>query len=455
MEELRILNGRCPDFERNELRHADLTVSDGVITGIYPTGGAPQAARELDAAGCVVSPGWIDMHMHEENFAADGCKPGISELMVRMGVTTGVCGNCGDQYQPVRVLREAIAANGGWPMQYVPLAGYNQYRHSLCHLGFYDPATPAQREEVRAALQRELDGGAWGISFGLEYDPGISTEEMTQAVRALEGEDLMVSIHFRADCDGCLDSVREMAQLSRDTGRKVEISHLGSLAATAGNMAPSLEIINREMAENPKLGYDVYPYTAFCTAIGSAVFDMDWRSKWNRDYDCIQLLYPPYQNQRCTEELYERLRREQPEQNVVVFAMDEEQVAMAIANPNGFFGSDGGLSGGAGHPRAAGTFPRILGRYVREQGVLTLMQALDKLTRRPARYLGLRDRGEIRPGFRADLTIFDPDTIRDGARFDDLYVPNVGIRHVLVGGVAALEDGRRTGAMPGALLTRA
>ena len=128
---------------------------------------------------------------------------------------------------------------------------------------------------------------------------------------------------------------------------------------------------------------------------------------------------------------------------------------MAIANPNGFFGSDGGLSGGAGHPRAAGTFPRILGRYVREQGVLTLMQALDKLTRRPARYLGLRDRGEIRPGFRADLTIFDPDTIRDGARFDDLYVPNVGIRHVLVGGVAALEDGRRTGAMPGALLTRA
>ncbi len=449
-----IVDGRFPDFDAGALVPAEIALEGGKIAALLPPGERPQARRVVDAAGKVVSPGFIDLHMHEEEFAGDSRRYDISEYMALQGVTTCVGGNCGQQNHSMARFKEILAANGGAPANYILLAGYNSLREAE-GLGWYDAAPEAVRKRIQSRLAEELAEGAWGLSFGLEYAPGISEEEMTRAVEAVRSFDPFVSIHFRADCEECMSSLEEMARLSRRTGCRVQVSHLSSLAGTAHNMPQSLAFLEREIRENPLLGYDTYPYAAFCTGIGTAVFDMDWREKWGVDYDIILLLHPPYAGRRCTKELYEKVRRETPEVNVVAFAMDEESIRTAIAHPAGLLGSDGSISGGClGHPRAAGTFPRILGKYVREEKALTLMEALDKMTRRAARRLGLSGKGQVAPGMDADLVIFDPDTIADGAEFTDITLPNRGIDLVLVSGAPTVENGVLTGALPGRFLCR-
>lgn len=445
-----IVGGRYPNFETNALERAELALKDGKIAELLPPGAQPEAARTLDATGMVVSPGFIDLHMHEESFA-ESRDYDISRYMALQGVTTCVGGNCGQQNRPLAEFKAVLAQNGGAPVNYLMLAGYNSLREEE-GIGRYDAAPEAARKRIRAKVERELEAGAWGLSFGLEYAPGISTEEMTQAVEEVKGYDPFVPIHFRADCEGCLPSLEEMAKLSRDTGCRVQVSHLSSLAGTAHNMPASLDFLAREIGENPRFGYDTYPYAAFCTSIGTAVFDVDWREKWGVDYEAILLLHEPYAGQRCTKELFETVRRESPEVNVVAFAMEEESIRAAVAHPAGLIGSDGLWGGALSHPRMAGTFPRILGRYVREEGALTLMEALDKMTRRAAFRLGLTAKGQIKPGMDADLTIFDPAAIADGAEFTDITRPNRGIQAVLVNGVTTVEKGKETGALPGRYL---
>lgn len=455
MFDLLITGGCYPDFESGCLRQADIAVRDGKIAAILEPGGEkPEASRVVDANGRIVSPGFIDIHMHEEEFPDGDHGYDISCLLAKQGVTTGVNGNCGLMSRRVADFRRILEENGGAPINHLPLSGYNFLR-AMLGVGWYDPAPEAVRRTIQAQLREDMAAGAWGFTFGLEYFPGISTEEMTEAVMALRDLDPFIAIHFRADCEGCLPSLHEMAQLSRDTGCRVEVSHLSSLAGSGGNMTESLAFLEREMAENPKLGYDTYPYTAFSTAIGSAVFDMDWCSKWHVGYDSIMLTHEPYVGQRCDKALFEKVRRETPEARVVAFAMDDESIRAAIVHPAALFGSDGNYTrGNACHPRAGGTFPRILGKYVREEGALSLMEALDKMTRRNARRIGLASKGEILPGYDADLVIFDPGTISDGPTYTDFDRPNTGIDMVMIAGIPTVEHNRMTGALPGRFLAR-
>ena len=448
-----IAGGQYPNFDTGKLERAEIALKEGKIAAILPAGECPQATKVIDATGMVVSPGFIDMHMHEEEFKDGSHSYDIAEYMARQGVTTCLAGNCGQQNHRLADFKAILADNGGAPVNYIMLAGYNSLREEE-GLGWYEAIGPDKQAKVLDKLKEELEEGAWGLSFGLEYSPGISAQEMTQAVQAVKGYDPFVSIHFRADCEECMASLQEMAQLSRDTGCRVQVSHLSSLAGTAHNMPQSLDFLAGEIEKNPLLGYDTYPYCAFSTGIGTAVFDMDWREKWGVDYDIILLLHEPYAGQRCTKELYEKVRRETPEAHVVAFAMDEESIRAAIAHPAGLLGSDGGITDGAGHPRCAGTFPRILGKYVREEKALTIMEALDKMTRRAARRIGLPTKGQIKEGMDADLVIFDPDTISDGATFTDITLPNRGIEAVLVSGVVTVEGSTLTGALPGRFLSR-
>ena len=445
-----IVGGSYPNFQTGTLERAELALQNGKIAALLPAGARPETAGTVEAEGMVVSPGFIDLHMHEEAFE-ESRDYDISRYMALQGVTTCVGGNCGQQSRPLAEFKAILEENGGAPVNYLMLAGYNSLREEE-GLGWYDTAPQDVRKRIQAKVERELEAGAWGVSFGLEYAPGISTEEMTQVVEAVKRYDPFVPIHFREDCEGCLPSLKEMAKLSRDTGCRVQVSHLSSLAGTAHNMPASLAFLEKEIGENPRFGYDTYPYAAFCTGIGTAVFDVDWRKKWGVDYDAILLLHPPYTGQRCTKELFEAVRRENPEVNVVAFAMEEEGIRAAVAHPAGLIGSDGVWGGALSHPRMAGTFPRILGKYVREEGVLTLVEALDKMTRRAALRLGLKGKGEIRPGMDADLTVFDPAVIADGPAFTDITLPNRGIHTVLVNGVATVKGGRETGARPGRYL---
>ncbi len=455
-----IVSGLVPNYEAGDLLAAAVAINGGKITQVVPSTDeqavadlAANASEVIDAKGHVVAPGFIDIHMHEEDLD-DTKEYAIGRLMARMGVTTGICGNCGESPQPIEKFRSWVESQGGAPMNYVVLAGYNDYRR-LQGPGPYDGATEEQQQAARKLVREQIEAGCWGVSFGLEYDPGITTEEMHAALAQIRDLDPFVSIHFRADCEDAPDSIREMAELSRAAGVRVEVSHLSSLAGY-GYMDEALELIEAEHAANPRFTYDTYPYTAFSTGIGTAVFDVDWRTKWGCDYDAIQFLYPPYRGQRATKETYEQVRREHPEQNVVCFAMRAEEISAALANPLGLVCSDGGVYEGECHPRAAGTFPRFLGRYVRDEKIMGLVEALEKITLKPAQRIGLDGcKGTVEVGKDADLVIFDPQEICDRSTFDDPAVPPVGIDRVMVAGRSVVVDGHDTDELPGGILDRA
>lgn len=435
MLDLLLKNGQYPDFEAGVMKSANVGVKDGKIA--YIGGETPQAAETADVSGCVVSPGFIDIHMHEENFRDEGERYVIAQMMLEMGVTTAVGGNCGIQKQDLSYFKEVLNRLGGSPVNYIMLAGYNQMRYRL-GIERYASATFEQRAEIRALLKRELDEGAYGISFGIEYDPGITKEEVLDALSVSDDPHLLAAAHYRTDCLTSIDSVREMIDIAEKIPMKFQISHLSSCSAM-GLMQESLDAINAAMEKNPGLDYDTYPYNAFSTYMGSAVFEDGCIEAWHKDYSDILLTDAPYKDVRCDRETFEKVRREYPDMLAVAFVMNESEIAAAIANKNGMVASDAIISNGNGHPRAAGTFPRVLGKYVREDKVLPLIDAIRKMTLEPAKRLELDHKGRIQIGCDADITVFDPDTVMDGATFSDLHIQPEGIEYVFIGGKKAME----------------
>ncbi len=432
-----IINGVYPDFDANEVKKANIGWKDGKIA--YIGDDTPEAADVIDAAGKVVSPGFIDIHMHEENFAKEGKKFVISKMMLEMGVTTAVGGNCGVQYQPLSEFKAVIDELGGSPVNYVMLAGYNHYRTAM-GIGRYAHPSQKQMDELAEIMKRELSAGAYGISFGIEYDPGITFDEMLNAVRVSDNPHLFVSAHYRDETKkDDLFTVEEMIRFAAEIPQKFQISHLSSCSAT-GSMKEALDCINAAMEKNPRLDYDTYPYNAFSTEIGSAVFEDGCLEGWGKTYSDIQLTDEPFKNVRCTKEIFEEAREKYPNMLAVAFVMNEDEIAAAIANKNGMVASDAILNNGGGHPRAAGTFPRVLGKYVREDKVLPLIDALRKMTLEPANRLELDGKGRIAVGCDADITVFDPETIIDKADFSQLCRPE-GIDWVFIGGKTALKAG--------------
>lgn len=432
-----IINGKYPDFEAGEFKKANIGWKDGKIA--YIGDEVKEAAELIDAAGKIVSPGFIDIHMHEENFVKEGNKFVISKMMLEMGVTTAVGGNCGVQYQPLSKFKAVIDELGGCPVNYVMLAGYNQYRTAM-GIGRYEHPSQKQMDELAEIMKRELAEGAYGISFGIEYDPGITFDEMLSAVRVSDNPHLLVSAHYRDETKkDDLFPVEEMIRFAEEIPQKFQISHLSSCSAT-GSMKEALACINEAMEKNPRLNYDTYPYNAFSTEIGSAVFEDGCLEGWGKTYNDIQLTDDPFKNVRCTEEIFNEAREKYPNMLAVAFVMNEDEIAAAIANPSGMVASDAILNNGGGHPRAAGTFPRVLGKYAREDKVLPLIDAVRKMTLEPAQRLEMTGKGRIEIGSDADITVFDPETVIDKADFSQLSRPE-GIEWVFVCGNTALKDG--------------
>lgn len=429
-------NGEYPDFDSNQLVKANIGIKNGKIQ--YIGQDILDADNVIDIAGRVISPGFIDIHMHEEDFAGEGHEYVIAQMMLEMGVTTAVGGNCGLQKQRLRYFKDVIEEKGGAPANYIMLAGYNSFRTEL-GIGRYEDSTHEQRKIIKEKLLEELAEGAYGISFGIEYDPGITYEEVMEALDGIDDPNLIAAAHYRADCLTDISSIDEMIKISDNIPMKFQISHLSSCSAL-GLMKESLEAINNAMERNPKLNYDTYPYNAFSTHIGSAVFEDGCIEAWHKDYSDILLTDEPYKDVRCTKELMEKARAEYPEMLAVAFVMNEEEIAAAIANSNGMVASDAIIANGNGHPRAAGTFPRVLGKYVREDRVLPLVDALRKMTYEPAKRLNLDNKGNIAEGCDADLTIFNPETIADGATFSDLHIKPKGIDYVFVDGQMAMNS---------------
>lgn len=207
-----------------------------------------------------------------------------------------------------------------------------------------------------------------------------------------------------------------------------------------GQMAEALEIINSAIEKNKKLNYDTYPYNAFSTTMGSEVFKDGCLEEWDKDYKDILLTDEPYKNVVCNEAIFKKCREEYPEMLAVAFVMNEDEIEMAITNKYGMIASDGIINNGNGHPRAAGTFPRVLGKYVREEKAISLIDALKKMTKIPAERLDLNQKGEIKIGMDADLTLFKPEEIMDGATFENINIKPKGIYYVFIKGQLALQN---------------
>ncbi|KAB3534366.1 amidohydrolase family protein [Alkaliphilus pronyensis] len=438
MYDLKIINGTVLDFETNKGKNCSIGIKDGVITCI---GDCPQSAKqELDAEGKTVSPGFIDIHMHEEVFDTSKANSSydISNSMLLMGVTTCVAGNCGNNRQSLDDFIGFIEKYGA-PVNYLSFIGHNFLRNSVGSTDRYKKSSPSQIEKMQKTVIDSVNKGAVGISFGLEYSPGVDMEEILTLCNAVEKKNLLLSAHYRKDAKYAIDSINELIDVAKLSGFPMEISHLGSCSAY-GQMTEALNTIEKNINAGVDISADCYPYDAFSTFIGSAVFDDGCFQLWNKSYDSILLTEEPYRGVRCNEELFYRVRKEYPNMLVVAFVMNEEEVVEAIKSPFVMVASDGLFRDGQGHPRAAGSFPRVLGRFVRDNNYLSLIDAVKKMTIMPATRLGLSNKGSIKEGYDADIVIFDPKTIKDTATYENPKDKPLGIDYVIVNGRIAVEN---------------
>ena len=436
-----IQNGRILDPAERIDAGLNLLLTDGKIAGL--TSEAPEADLRIDASGKVVCPGLIDIHMHEDPLDPDGrlyadTERGILFCMLRQGVTTAVAGNCGEnRAHPLQYL-DTVDRDGA-PVNLAMFAGHGYFRTLAGAADKYAPAARAQIEAMNRELARCLEHGCVGISYGIRYIPGMNRQELLETAALCRDSGKPIAAHIRDDADAVFGAAEEFLDAGLELGLPTQVSHIGSMAGF-GQMSRFLRLIDSYRARGLDVSCDCYPYAAFSTDIGETTYDDGWLERYHCGYDAVEMAEGRYRGQRLTEERFREMRREHPEYKTVCYVMQQADVDLAYGHPGVMVASDGTLSHGQGHPRAAGCFPRVLGTYVRE-GKLSLYDAVSRMTAEPAARLRLRNKGTLRKGADADVLIFDPETIADRATFSDPLLPPVGIDWVIVNGTPACSDG--------------
>jgi N-acyl-D-amino-acid deacylase len=454
---------------------ADVALSGGRIAAMGP-GLEGEAAEVIDGAGRVLAPGFIDVHTHDDRAALD---PATILPKVSQGVTTVVVGNCGVSLapSPVRAGGEVIA-----PINLLGRAGdfayprFADYRrrieeapgpvnvaalvgHMTLRARAMDEldrlATAGEIAAMREDLAEALGAGALGLSTGLAYPPSryAPTSEVVALACDVAAAGRLFTTHMRDEAGGVVASVAETISIARESGARTLISHHKCCgAANFGLSATTLAMI-AEARETLSLDLDVYPYTASSTVLLERIVKESSRVtvSWSDSH-------PEMAGQDLakiaagwgTDEMtaLERLRPG----GAIYHQMDEPDLLRILRFPPSLIGSDGLPHDKRPHPRLWGTFPRVLGHFVRERGLMSLEEAIAKMTGRTATVLGLEDRGFIRPGCHADLVLFDPDTVIDRATYDDPEAPATGIDMVLVNGEVTYAGGAMTGQRPGSFL---
>lgn len=438
MLDIKIVNGSVVDFENNTFINADIGIKYGKIVKIGKV--SEDAINIINAKDKIVSPGFIDIHMHEDLINSENRDYDIANKMCLMGVTTAHGGNCGINMGDTKEFINFVKKNGS-PINYIMSIGYNSLREKIGVVDNYREATDEEIDKVCKLIKDYENLGVVGLSFGIEYSPGITFEEMLKVSSCIKDSNLFLSAHFRCDCDQAIDSINELVDLSRKTNLPMQISHLGSCSAM-GMMRESIDLIQDAIDEGLDITVDCYPYDAFSTFIGSAIFDEGCFERWGKDYDSLLLTEGDYKGVRCDKETFYNVRENYPDMLAVAFVMNEDEVSECIKAPFVFVGSDGLFNNSQGHPRGAGTFPRLLGKFVREKGELSLIDALKKITYLPAKRLGLESKGKIKVDMDADIVIFDENKIIDKATFENPTSAPEGIDYVIVNGQIATKNNK-------------
>ena len=437
--DLVVANGRVidPESELDAVRH--LGIRGGRIEAVSES---PLAgARVIDAAQHVVAPGFIDLHEHgqqEESYA----------MMVRDGVTSAFELEVGtadiDAWYAARAAGQLV--NHGVSVGHIParmkVLGDPGTGLLPAGIGGSGRADERQLAAIEAILRDGLAQGAVAVGFGSAYTPGAPISEIERMFRVAAAGRAPAHIHMRGGVDG----LKETIAAAKTAGAGLHIVHVNS--SGGDDLDAFLSAIRAARDAGQDVTTEAYPYGAGMTEIQSALFD-DWRT-WTDDRFAQHQLVST--GERLTRATFETARTAGG--TVIIHGRSDAQTRAAIASPLSMVASDGFIEKGRGHPRTSGSYAKVLGKYVREEQALSLMDALRKMTLEPARRLEKRTptmaaKGRIRQGADADLTIFNPATVIDRATYEDASIPSAGIPFVIVGGQVVVDKGAITSARPG------
>jgi N-acyl-D-amino-acid deacylase len=457
---------------------ADIGLRDGRIAQVGSLDGAKGEA-EIDAAGLVAAPGFIDAHTHDDRalLSSPDMAPKVSQ-----GVTTVVAGNCGVSLapaprgmpRPVTPPIDLLDVEGGWfrfrtfadyvaALRDAPsatncalLVGHSMLRvQTMADLD--QPASPAETAQMRALVDEALAAGAIGVSTGLYYEPAraASTEEVIEVCRPLTARKGIYCTHMRDEGDHVVESLEETFRIGRGLGVPVVVSHHKVVGTpNHGRSVETLALIEKAMRSQP-IGLDCYPYCAsstilsFSRTLTSSKTLVTW-SQPHPEFSGMDLTVIAQQMGVGVREAVDRLLPA----GAIYFSMDEQDVRRILGFDRTMIGSDGLPHDSAPHPRLWGTFPRVLGHYARDANLFSLETAVHKMTGLTAKTFGLADRGVLKAGYAADITLFDASTIDAAATFEKSIQPARGIAAVLVNGTPVWRGGQSTGERPGKVLRR-
>ncbi len=498
--DLVLRHGRIIDGTGSPWYRGDVAVRGDTIARIAPRIDAP-ATRTIDAGGKTVAPGFIDIHTHARRGIFD---VPTADNYVRQGVTTLVEGPDGSSPIPLRPFLERVAATRITP-NFASFVGQGSIRDHV--MGPVDrKSTAAELDQMRTLVRQGMEDGAFGLSSGLFYVPGTftPTAEVIELAKVAGGLGGIYISHMRDEASHVLDSVRETIEIGEKGNLPAQVTHHKIIGSKNwGKSVDTLRLVDEARRRGVDATIDQYPYTASSTSVQAALLP-SWALEGGRD-SVLKRIGTPSTRSEIRAEIVRLIREERgggDPQNVqlarcdwdpalagrrlgdvtkgrgleptvenaadtvlwiveqggcqgIFHAINEDDLQRILKHPATMIGSDGEIpifGAASPHPRSYGTFVRVLGRYVRDLKTITLEDAVHKMSAFPAQRLGLSDRGVLREGLKADLLVFDPNTIRDTATFEQPHQYAEGVAIVIVNGQVVFEDGKITSARPGKVL---
>jgi len=473
--DLLLKNGVVIDGTGNPRYRADVAISNGKISAVG-VDLEVQASTVIDVAGATISPGFIDVHTHDDRLvlADPSMQPKVSQ-----GATTVITGNCGISLAPLgstiavpplNLVADESAQRYGTFKEYfealektpsainvASLAGHTTMR-AVTMQDLNRPANESEIEQMQKLVQEALDAGVVGVSTGLYYAPAqaATADEIKAIFEPLRGTSAVIASHIRNEAEQVLEAMTEAMSIANSLGvRQVISHHKVNGRANHGRSTETLALIDQASTRGD-VCMDCYPYVASSTVLRQDAVEQAARTMiaWSTAKPETAGRYVDELLAEQSLQLTEFLASLQPA-GAIYFSMDEGDVERIMAHPETMIGSDGLPHDTFPHPRLWGAFPRVLGHYTRDRKIFSLETAIYKMTGMPAAKFGLKDRGIVAPGYAADLVVFDPEQIRDCATFSDPKRPAAGIQRVYVNGVASWRNGASTGARAGQVLKRA
>jgi N-acyl-D-amino-acid deacylase len=475
--DLILRNGTVIDGTKAPRTTADVAVCDGRIAAIGRLEGA-RADAEVDASGKIVAPGFIDVHTHDDRllFSDPAMTPKVSQ-----GVTTVITGNCGISlaHSPppgadgtIVPPIDLLDGSGEW-LRFPSFAAYREelaaqpaatnaaclVGHTTFRVAVMDrldrAATAAEIAKMREMARESLASGAIGVSTGTAYPPAAMapTEELIEVCRPLTEFGGLYVTHMRNEDDQVCESIDETCAIGRALGVGVVISHHKCVGTRNHGRSPETLALIAERMRGQSVGLDCYPYIASSTVLRYDRLEQSSRIivTWSKPHPEFSGLDLDVVAQRLGMSKADAVEKIKPA-GAIYFMLDEKDVQRILSYEHTMIGSDGLPHDAKPHPRLWGTFPRVLGHYARDLKLFPLETAVHKMTGLPAAKFGLTERGVLKPGYAADITVFDADTVIDVADFQNGAAPARGIETVIVNGAVVWREGRATGTRPGKLL---